>query len=141
MVREKTGSGIRFLFQIFIAIAQFLVAIGILQYFVNNNIDIWGTHIVYPLIGSLTYLVLQGVWRIIDNLINWRVTASKPTYLNQLILKILNRLGCFPKRVKNWNTHHHLPVFVWHIFGFHDRDIRICPYIRENQVLCANRGL
>ena len=79
MVQEKTGSGIRFLFQIIIAISQFLVAIGILQYFVNNEIDIWGTNIAYPLLGFLTFLVVHGIWRIIDNLVNWRVITNKPT--------------------------------------------------------------
>ena len=76
-MQEKTGSGIRFLFQIIIAISQFLVAIGILQYFVNNEIDIWGTNIAYPLLGFLTFLAVHGIWRIIDNLITLRVMASK----------------------------------------------------------------
>jgi hypothetical protein len=79
MVREKTGSMIRFLFQIIVAISQFLIAIGILQYFVNNEVDIWGTNIAYPLLGFLTFLVVHGIWRMIDNLINWRVMAGKTT--------------------------------------------------------------
>lgn len=79
MMRERTGSSIRFLFQIIIAISQFLIAIGVLQYFVNNEIDIWGTNIAYPLLGLLTFIVVHGVWRIIDNFVNWRVIASKPT--------------------------------------------------------------
>lgn len=77
MVREQTGSMVKFFFQIIVAISQFLIAIGILQYYVNNEIDIWGTNIAYPLLGFLTFLVVHGIWRIIDNLINWRVMAGK----------------------------------------------------------------
>lgn len=79
MVQEKTGSMVKFLFQIIVAISQFLIAIGILQYYVNNEIDIWGTNIAYPLLGFLTFLVVHGIWRMIDNLINWRVMAGKTT--------------------------------------------------------------
>ncbi|MFX1563821.1 MAG: hypothetical protein ACFFDP_11015 [Promethearchaeota archaeon] len=76
-MRESTGAVLRLVFQFFLAIGQFLVVIGILQYVVNNNLDIVTNSLVYPLVGFLFFLVVHGIWRIYDNIITWRVSAGK----------------------------------------------------------------
>lgn len=76
-MREPTGAVFRLVFQFFLALGQFLVVIGILQYVVNNNIDIVSNSMVYPLVGFLFFLVVHGIWRIFDNLITWRISAGK----------------------------------------------------------------
>jgi hypothetical protein len=78
-LKETSASIIRLLFQIILAILQFLAALGLLIYLIDTapNFGSSGGGMIVFLLGVISFAFVHSIYRIVDGIMMWRLAASK----------------------------------------------------------------
>ncbi|MCK4278959.1 MAG: hypothetical protein KAW94_00105 [Candidatus Thorarchaeota archaeon] len=78
-MQETSASIIRLLFQIILAILQFLAALGLLIYLIDVGPDFGssGGGMIVFLLGVITFAFVHSIYRIVDGIMMWRLAVSK----------------------------------------------------------------
>jgi hypothetical protein len=78
-LQETSASIIRLLFQIILAILQFLAALGLLIYLIDVGPDFGssGGGMIVFLLGVITFAFVHSIYRIVDGIMMWRLAVSK----------------------------------------------------------------
>ncbi|MGY5861839.1 MAG: hypothetical protein RTU09_05655 [Candidatus Thorarchaeota archaeon] len=80
-MKETSASIIRLLFQIVLAIIQFLAALGLLIYLLDTapHFGSSGGGMIVFLLGVISFAFVHSIYRIVDGIMMWRMAASKAT--------------------------------------------------------------
>ena len=78
-MKETSVSLMRLLFQVILAILQFLAALGLLIYLLETSptFGVGGGGMLLFLLGVIFFAFLHALYRIVDGIASWRMAVAK----------------------------------------------------------------
>ncbi|MFW9799278.1 MAG: hypothetical protein ACFFD9_02500 [Candidatus Thorarchaeota archaeon] len=78
-MKETSVSLTRFLFQMILAVLQFIAAFGLLVYLLDTSPDFGpsGGGMLTFLIGFIFFAFVHALYRIVDGVLSWRLAVTK----------------------------------------------------------------